>query len=241
VSGTRGLEATTLVLLPGLDGTDVFLRPLLAVLPSSVRPLVVCFPAVGANDYTALLPIVQQAVARLPSFYVLGWSFSGPLAVKLAAAEPSRVRGIILAATFVRPPRPMLSRMKYLACAPVVWAVRAGRRVPDWLFAPATDPFKRDKAETWARVDAGTVAARVRTVLDLDVRDDLRRCTHPVLCLAGSRDVVVPCGNVDDIVKARPSAEMRTIEGRHFALYTNPRAAADVIMDFINRQEMARR
>jgi hypothetical protein len=40
--------AATLVLLPGLDGTDVFFQPLLASLPASITPLVVI-----ANTFTA--------------------------------------------------------------------------------------------------------------------------------------------------------------------------------------------
>ena len=39
----------TLVLLPGLDGTEVFFRPLLASLPEWVRPHVVSFPPAGGH------------------------------------------------------------------------------------------------------------------------------------------------------------------------------------------------
>jgi len=37
-----------LILLPGLDGTDVFFRPLIASLPPPVSPRVVCLPTSGA-------------------------------------------------------------------------------------------------------------------------------------------------------------------------------------------------
>ncbi|MCS6897224.1 MAG: alpha/beta hydrolase, partial [Nitrospira sp.] len=93
-------EPATLVLLPGLDGTDVFFRPLLATLPVWIKPTVVQFPTVGANDYPDLLRFVRLTLAERLSYYVLGWSFAGPLALMLAAAEPNRVRGVILASTF---------------------------------------------------------------------------------------------------------------------------------------------
>ena len=54
-----------LVLLPGLDGTAIFLQPLLAALPASIRPLVVAYPATGPTRYTDLLPIVREAVAAV--------------------------------------------------------------------------------------------------------------------------------------------------------------------------------
>jgi hypothetical protein len=57
----------TLVLLPGLDGTEVFFRPLLAALPEWVRPIIVAFPSNGSNDYAGLLAIVSEAVAGIDS------------------------------------------------------------------------------------------------------------------------------------------------------------------------------
>ena len=64
----------TLVLLPGLDGTDVFLRPLVAALPSTIRPVVVTYPASGAEEYRDVLEIVRRATGGLSTFYVLGVS-----------------------------------------------------------------------------------------------------------------------------------------------------------------------
>ena len=80
----------TLVLLPGLDGTEVFFRPLLASLPEGVRPHVVSFPPAGATEYGDLLAIVRAAVSEIPSFYVLGSSFAGPLALMLAEAAAAQ-------------------------------------------------------------------------------------------------------------------------------------------------------
>src|SRR5262245_11354683 len=162
---------TTLVLLPGLDGTEVFFQPLLAALPPSVRPLVVCLPTSGSNAYADLLAAVRATVLALPDCYVLGWSFSGPLALMLAAAEPTKVRGVILSATFVRPPHPLLARLRFVASPPVIWTLRASRRVPLWLFRQPTDPIRRDSMQTWARVSARVIAARVRAIFAVDARE----------------------------------------------------------------------
>ena len=231
---TTGIvKPMTLILLPGLDGTDVFFRPLLASLPYWIRSHVVSFPPNGANEYADLLGLVRRALAEIPECYVLGWSFSGPLALMLAVAEPAKVQGIILSATFVRSPRPIYSRMRFTAVAPVIWTIRAGRRVPVWLSRGPADQLRRDKSETWRRVSARMVAARIRTLLNVDAREHLRSCPHPVLCIAGSHDGVVPLRNVEEIVRVRPSVRVRTIEGRHFAMYTNPTAAANAITEFM--------
>ena len=83
----------TLVVLPGLDGTDVFFRPFIAALPGAIRPVVIDYPAKGANRYADLLELVRRTVADMPPLYVLGSSFSGPLAIMLARAEPEKVVG----------------------------------------------------------------------------------------------------------------------------------------------------
>jgi hypothetical protein len=84
----------TLVLLPGLDGTDVFLRPLVAAPPSTIQSVVVTYPTSGAEEYRDVLDLVRRAICtRLVLLR--------PLAVMLAREEPRRVKGVILVATFV--------------------------------------------------------------------------------------------------------------------------------------------
>lgn len=221
-------QPITLVLLPGLDGTDVFFRPLLSALPAWVRPVVVQYPSDGDNDYTHLSGIVSNAVGDLGDYWVLGWSFSGPLALRLAARSPERLRGVILCASFVLPPRRLLARYRFAAVGAVLWTIRVARRVPALISANQNHVW-RDKTETWRRVSSTTLARRVRALLAVDARDDLRRCEMPIVYLASSRDVVVPERNIEDVLLHAPSAEVIVLEGSHMALYTNALAAAGAI------------
>lgn len=234
------MRETTLVLLPGLDGTDVFFRPLIAALPKSVRVVAVCYPNTGAGTtrYADALAVVREAVAHLQEFYVLGWSYAGPLALMLAADAPERVRGVILSATFVRPPRRLLVRARFLLVGPVIWVYRATRRLP-LLFRRRHDAWRRAKSETWTRVTARAVAGRMRAAMSVDVRSVLASCPQPMLYLVSSQDDVIPQRNVDDIVRVRPSIEVITIPGRHLAMFTNPDAAAGAILQFIADSERA--
>jgi pimeloyl-[acyl-carrier protein] methyl ester esterase len=225
-------RTTTLVLLPGLDGTEIFFGPLLAALPAWVKPLVVTYPTSGANDYSHLLAVVRAAIEDSRDFYVLGWSFSGPLALMLAAKEPNRIRGVILCASFVRSPLPVLSSLRFAVVSPVVHLVRLARRTP-LLSNYSTDMLRHDKATTWARVPSRILAARARVILALDARDYLRECPRPVLYVAGSRDRIVPSWNAEEVVRELPSAKVVTIDGPHLALYTNPAAAVHAIVGFI--------
>ena len=148
----------TLVILPGLDGTEVLFRPLLALLPDWIQPVVICYPASGPNEYADLLEIVRKKIAGLPSFVVLASSFSGPLSIMLAAAEPDRVRGLILSATFLRAPGRHLSSLRLIACGPIIWIMRIARRIPIWTLRRRDDPYRRAKAEIWRRVSARCLA-----------------------------------------------------------------------------------
>lgn len=228
-TGTRA----TLVLLPGLDGTDEFFAPLLAALPPWLEPRIVTYPGSGRQDYETLLGVVRAAIADVGACHVLGWSFSGPLALALAAAEPERVRGVILVATFVRSPHRMLSALRHAITGPAVWSWRFGRRLPLWLFRPRADPLRQAKSRTWRRVSASVIAARLRAVVSVDATDALRRCPQPVLYLASARDGIVPNRNAGEIVALRPAVQVAVIPGAHQAMYSHPLHAADAIATFV--------
>lgn len=71
--------------MPGLDGSGVLFRPLLKRLPPEVVPQVITYPATTPLGYAELLPHVMAALPESGAFVVLGESFSGPLALMVAA------------------------------------------------------------------------------------------------------------------------------------------------------------
>jgi len=226
------MRPTHLLLLPGMDGTEVFFRPLLRALPAWITPRVVTYPREGRNDYATLFEPVRAAAAELDGCFVLGWSFSGPLALELAVREPQKVRGVVLAATFVRAPLRRLGWFRFALSGPLVWLLRAARQLPLYLSRAAPSQWKRDKRETWRRVSAWTLAKRALAILGVDARALLRRCPSPLLYVAGTRDTVVPRHNVEEIVREFP-ATLVDLEGEHLALYSNPEAAARLITSWI--------
>lgn len=226
------MTAATLVILPGLDGTDVFFRPLVAALAPDIHVRVVCYPPVRVSGYDELMPIVRNVVAEAAPCYVLGSSFAGPLAVRLASEEPSHVRGVILLATFLRSPQRRFSHLRFAIVGPVVWVLRGMRRVPV-LFRRPDDALRVAKAETWSRVPAGVLAARARAAVAVDVREAMSRCAQPVLCVSFDRDDVVPLSNAEEIRQYSPAAELVTLPGGHLAMFADPQPLAGVITSFV--------
>lgn len=227
------MEPTTLVLLPGLDGTDVFFRPLMERLPATIRPLALNFPGAGPYGYDDLLDLARRAVADVPSCYVLAASFSGPLSVMLAAAEPDKVRGVVLVATFVSAPRRTIAPMRFAVRTPLVWALRFARRLPIWLLRPSLDALRIAKQETWSRVSARALAARARAALAIDVRETLRRLGQPVLCVSYDADTVVRSHCTEEILAHCDRARLVTLPGGHLAMFSDPAPLAAEIVRFI--------
>ena len=224
---------TTLVLFPGLDGTEVFLRPLMDRLPATISPRAFEYPEGGPYTYGALLDLVRRELAGLPQYVVLASSFSGPLAVMLATAEPRKVCGVILAATFASPPSRPLSRLRFAIRGPMVGAARFARRLPIWILRPVDDPLRMAKRETWARVSSRALAARARAALSADVRDTLSHCAQPVLCVTYAADGVVPPWCADEIRRHCAHARSIALPGGHLALFTDPGPLVTEIARFV--------
>lgn len=227
--------ALPLLLLPGLDGTAIFFEPLQAALPPTFEPRVVTYPRDGRQDYDSLLPIALAAAGDAPRFLVLGWSFGGPLALRLAAALPDRVAGVVLCATFVRAPRPWLRLLRFAAVGPVLATVRAAWRSRFLVTGYPSSSFREAKARTWRAVDAREIAARARAALDVDARPLLEQLRAPLLYLASSNDRVVPPRNAAEIAQLRPDIEFATLSGTHLALFTQAPRAAELLAGFAAR------
>lgn len=225
---------TTLVLLPGLDGTEVFFAPLLTHLPTSIEPLVITYPSSGANDYESLLPIILDKIKHLESFVIMGLSFGGPLALMVASHCSSQVRGVILCASFVTTPRPRLALFRFALSTPLIALTRAIRRLRLLVHGYASSEFRRAKAMTWKRVNSRELAARSRSALSVDVRPQLRECSDRLMYLVCTQDEVISRASLNQILGIAPQIRVSEIEGPHFAIFTNPAQSAACIIDFIN-------
>lgn len=224
---------TTLILLPGLDGSEVHLRPLVRELPEWITPRVVTFPPTGPNDYRALLPIVQSACDGLDDFVVLGWSFSGPLALMYAATHPSRLRCVVLCATFVRPPWPFLRWLRFAAVAPIAPCLHLGSRLLTLGGGPESEDLRRDRRDAFRGVSSAALCDRMGSAMTVDVRESLRQCEVPVLYVRSTRDAVVPSWNTKEIRRTAKSLTVVDLAGSHLALRSNAKVGADLIARFV--------
>ena len=222
-----------LILLPGMDGTGRLFGPLLRILPPGLEAAVVVYPPNRPCGYAELLPLVEAAVPDGGEFLILGESFSGPLALLLAARRPRGLRGVILCASFARSPLPSFARwLRYLIRSfwfrAVPWPlIRRGL-----LGRFETISLGRMVEGALAAVEPSVLAARARAVLAMDVGAQLRSCPVPIRYLAATEDRLVSRRSLAHIRRLQPRVDSVALVGPHLLLQVAPEMAARVIHTF---------
>ena len=178
-----------ILLLPGMDGTGDLLQQFVEDTPSTFAPRVVLLPSLASYD--DILSTIDSQVPPDGRFAVLGHSFSGPLAVRLAARHAGRVAGIILCNTFIASPRtPLLRFLPWrilLSVSPPAVLVRALL-----IGSGGSNRLVKQVQSAAAKCGARILAARLTTVFALRIQSMPSDITCPVLVLRGTNDRLVP-------------------------------------------------
>jgi pimeloyl-[acyl-carrier protein] methyl ester esterase len=222
-----------LVLLPGVDGSDVFFRPLIAQRPAGVEVRSIAYDAIDAASYEAL---AERVIERLPrdDFFLLGWSFSGPLALMLAARGVPGLRGVILAASFAtRPLRLLPSWTQALAQPWLLSLYPLASMTQARLRGYSSAELRALQREAFSRTTSRALAARVRMVLGVDATEPLRACPVPLLYLRALEDRTIHTGHADMIAAHAPQARIVDLPGSHLSLTTHPEQAWSAILPFL--------
>lgn len=220
----------TFVLLPGLDGTARLFQPLIEALGADALP--VAYPPDQPLGYDELLPYVR---ARLPErpFVLVGESFSGPLAIRLAADPPRHLRGLVLVATFARRPLP-IPRWVARLVSPMVSRLPPPALLLRWLLlgADAPAPLVAELQAAIRAVAPAVFSRRCLEILAVDVRDDLARVDRPALYLQAARDRLVGPRCLAALRAARPALQVASLDAPHLALQRAPDEAARRLRSF---------
>ena len=222
-------QAVPVVIIPGLDGTYALRAELMERIGTSRPTTLVAYPDDSVLDYPAL---DQRAKTHLPHgpFVVLGESFGGPAAIKLAHDMPERAVGLILASTFARHPWPT-----WLAPAA---SLLDQRLCPDfileWIML-GTNPrleHRRVFEQVTMNLPKHVLQARARAALLIDTSAQLAATACPVLCIHGRFDQLIPARCAHFSARLRPGTKMSWLDGAHDLLLTHAVEAATAIEAF---------
>lgn len=223
-----------LVLLPGLDGTGKLFAEFLKALDPALDTRVVAYPKDVPLGYEELETLVRAALPPDRPFVLLGESFSGPLAIRIAARPPAHLQALILCITFARNPYPWAAWARPLA------ALLPLKVLPRWVRAPlmwgSKDPNRAppQSQRAMAGVSAAVIRRRIVALLGVDETAALRKVAMPVLVLRAAQDRVVSKAATLRILDEAPHARLVEIDGPHLLLQTHAAECAVVIQSFMH-------
>lgn len=225
-----------MIVLPGLDGTGKRLTEFTRCLAPTVQTAIVPYPVDQCLGYSELEMLVRAALPTTTPYVLLGESFSGPLAIRIAAAPPAGLIGLILCASFAKNPYPYLR-----------WAHPLARRLPmkslpRWLRAPllwgslsaSAAPSRGERASAW--VDEAVLRHRLAAVLHVDETEALRRIRLPVGVMQADHDRLVPATATRHLLQHLPRAQHWRFDAPHVLLQTRPQECALAVQDFLARR-----
>ncbi len=227
--------ALAVCLLPGLDGTGRLYRSLAAELATDFDVRVFDYPDDVLGSYPEL---AASIIARLPQekpFVLVAESFAGPLSVLVASKRPAGLRGLVIAASFLRSP---VTKSKALA--------QLLQRFPDNLMPPLAVleillmgrwrnlQVRQALHSSLQDVPPRVLKSRLLCAMRVDVRGQFDRIGVPVLYLRASRDRLLRKGvALDFAMVARPPRQI-DIKAPHFLFQAAASEAAQGIRRFID-------
>ena len=214
--------------MPGFDGDAALRRDFVAELGRGNEVVAVSYPnrTLGTLDEYRVHAMSQVPVDWKP--VLVAESFSGLVAARWAAID-SRVRALVLCASFARNP------MGYATGFGAAWPalVKLGPVLMNPAVQLSSDPARRrwssDLARTVGGMRADVVAERLRLIAAEDVGPMLRALAIPVVLVQFEDDLVIGAAAREHLRSVCPEPHVVRVAGPHFALETRPTECANAI------------
>jgi hypothetical protein len=217
-----------LVFLPGFDGAAGLRREFVEALGEHHEVRAVSYPRepLGSLDRYR-----EHAMGHAPVDWrpvLVAESFSGLVATRWAAVD-SRVRALVLCASFARNP------VGFAASFGAAWPglAKLGPALFGPLAALSGDPARGRWAAGLARamdeLPAEVVAERLRLIASEDIGPALGALAVPVILVQFDGDRVIGAGARAHLEGVCHNAQVLRLPGPHFAIETRPRECAAAI------------
>lgn len=222
------MTKTAIIVLPGLDGSDLLLDHFASLAPSTQPIYVHALPDDPKDDYESLCTKISQRITELDSCHLIAESFSGPLGILLAHRHPKIINRLTLVASFATSPAPSLARI-------VPWSLLLRIPMPRFIarrYFVGNDPslIMRLK-ESICRTSTKTLVRRVQCLLSVDVTTQLSELKCRLMYLRPKHDRLISKRALSSIISANPKVVVRTIDGPHLILQTFPQQCWECILD----------
>ncbi|MEK9166394.1 MAG: alpha/beta hydrolase [Patescibacteria group bacterium] len=190
----------------------------------------------GVDEY---VEFVEQYVREknIQKFFLLGHSFGGKVAAKLAIRSPKKIMGLVLYAAAAIKPKPKAKNLIFLAAAKagkvifalpgLSWAARHARRLL-YRLAGSSDYHRAQ----------GIMKEVFKKTIAEDLTPILKNISVPTLIVWGDADRTTPIDQGIVMRNAISGAEWYVAEGRgHSWHVTEPKKFAEAILPFLKRHQ----
>ncbi len=217
-----------------MDGTGELFAPFVAALDGQLETLVIDYPREEPLGYDALEAFVRQRLPAKERFVLLGESFSGPIAISIAAKPPQNFAALVLCCTFASNPIGALSALNTIARFLPVERAPGFAMSHALMGSDATPELRAALERAMSSVSPQVIRARAAAVLCLRNSGKLALVDKPMLYLRARRDRVVPRKSGDEILRACEQAQLVEIDAPHFLLQTRAFEAIKAVSSFID-------
>lgn len=228
-------QIPTALLLPGLNGSCLFYKALIAELKGVVDCTTADLPQEGDQDYPTLVEDLRTRFANTDFSVVIAESFSGPLAVHAIAKGALSSQALVLGATFLTTPYRSIPRDWFSGLAAM-----GGQH--SFLTLPYIRTFLLNGgcavnanevlAET-NRLPPEMIRARTTIATGADAREAYKGLTLPILVLNAKRDRLIFSFDRSTF-SANDNAEVIWLDAPHFLFQCAAQDAARAIQLFLN-------
>ena len=238
ISERRSKPVKRLVLLPGMDGTGLLLKPLIDCLGSRLETNLLDYPTDEILSYEEIISHVETILSGYDEeFVILAESFAGPIALSLAQKGIPGLRALVLVVTFAATPRHFLLNLtRFLPMVRILGMplprrfarrMMLGSKAPEEILDSLLKVFYMISPEVFAsRLDEMRRLCLPQKEIDL-----------PALYIQATKDRLLPDNAVEDIKALMPHLEIDRVEGPHMVLEVHPQTCARLITGFLNSLE----
>lgn len=225
---------TTLLLLPGLDGTGLVFEPLLKHLPEDIEPRIVRYPTDRIMSFQEHVDFARKQIPKAKPFVLLAESFSGPIGLQILSEPPENLKGVLFVATFARHPSPFFLDVGLYLPQRLLLNLFSKTFLGRFFClggasADAVDTFQK----ALKSVKLSVLANRLKILAELPPPPETN-FSGPCLYLQAKGDRLVPERAVIPLQQLLPKLQIEQVPGPHITLLAHPESGAWIISHFIS-------
>lgn len=218
-----------------MDGTGDCFAPFLDQLDPSIPRTVISYDTQRPFDYAELEIQVRSQLPTDEAFVILGESFSGPIAVSIAARPPANLIGAIFVCTFVRSPLPLFKGMQAMV-AKLPLKLAPFFIIQHFILGKYSTPsLKKMLAQAIAKVSNSVFQVRANAALNVDYSDLAGQIQLPCLSIVASEDLLMSKATSEHLALCVKGIEVEKIRAPHFVLQVVPHLAAQHVQNFLKK------